>query len=998
MTGKLCHSTTGANRGARASASRRPARAFCALLAVLLAVACASPRDRQELPSTEHVEVYRGTWEYRYGDSPRRFDGALEWADSGNRDPDWRPTRSLRDPPGRGGHSYLWLRTRLRGPALADARLFVSGVHIGCEAYLDGQLVEQVGAMESVSARSQFGVRPLYIPLGENRAGATLVMRIYSPGPFIGMDGVPRIGDRAGLIVFSVQSGMWFVIFGGLLLALGIGALGLYALQRSEDAYLLYGLLTLTMGLYMFARSSMRAFLLSDPLLWRSLEVSCLSLLPALISAFLARILGSGPVGILWWLSRTFFAYLVVNAILIATGVVHIENTLRLLLYLWIPFMVIELGAVAVQAWRGNPDARLLAGGLLITALVALHNVLNSLEILNDHIDTRHYASLLFISALGLVLARRFRTLNKRLADYSTVLQLSFSAAHDLAPGEHAQLALAELLRMLQAERSLLFLCKPDSSEIELVAGRDSDGTVMLDPATQGSHDQKLVEGVLKKRRPLVRGFTLETTKIDGRPERRSALAAPLMARGQLLGVLYLEADLARRTFGREDVEILVGLASQVALTLMTTRAVRLETESARAQKRLKEQGALLDAAARMAGGDLQSPIAIPEANELAPLGQALDRMRQDLLAKIRQMEATSSAVQKLNLELRHHIDMRLGRVVDAAQRKQLGAAPDGSPGPSAAALKPGDLVGDHYRVVALLGEGASGSVYEVERTTDGQHLAAKILRGRMDQAVSLRFAREARILARLTHPNIVSIADVDVTAGGELLMVIELVRGTPLSRCQDRYGDILWAQQVLAQIAAGLQAVHAHGIIHRDLKPGNVLIAERKTDSGTELAIKLLDFGVSTLVPTTLKSTLDSGSSTASFSPLTIERSGNLAVPGSSQLVGSVTGAGILVGTPMYLAPELVEGSRKARPPSDIFSFGVIAYELLSGEMPFTVPPVATQAHGEPLQVAPLSSHGSNIPPALVALVERCLAADPAKRPTAAEIVEALNDANRAK
>lgn len=973
----------------RQHTSRR-IRGGCLLLPVLAAVlalaSCSSRHDRQELPSTEHVQTYGGTWEYRYGDSPRRSDGTLDWADPKNSDAEWQRTKTLRDPKGRGSHNHLWLRTRLVGPQLTDARMLIPAVHLGCEAYLDGQLVDQLGAMDAASAHHNFGVRPLYIPLGENRAGATLAVRVYAPGPSIGLDGVPLIGDRAGLIVASVKVGVWFVIFGGLLLALGIGALGLYALQRSEDAYLLYGIMTLTLGIYMFSRSAMRAFFVEEPMLWRALEVLSLGLTPALVSAFLARILGSGPLGILWWVSRTFIAYLGANALLIAAGLIHLEATLRLLLYLWIPFIAIDVSVVAVHAWRGSSDARLLAGGLLVTAVVALHNVLNSLEILEDHIDTRHYATFLFLAALGLVLARRFRALNKRLADYSTVLQMSFASAHELAPGEHAQLALAELLRMLQAERSLLFLCKPDSSELELVAGRDSNGTVLLDPATQGSHDPKLVEGVLKKRRPLVREFALPTPSLDGRPEQRSALAAPLMARGQLLGVLYLEANLARRTFGREDVEILVGLASQVALTLMTTRAVRLEDESARARKRLEEQGALLDAAARMAGGDLQSPIAIPDSNELAPLGQALDRMRQDLLAKLRQMEATSSAVQKLNLELRQHIDMRLGRLVDAAQRKQLGAMSAAETG-RAIALKPGDLVGENYRVVAPLGEGATGSVYEVERTTDGQHLAAKILRGRMDQTVSLRFAREARILARLSHPNIVSIADVDVMASGELLMVIELVRGTPLSRLQDRYGDVAWARQVLLQVATGLDAVHSHGIVHRDLKPGNVLIAESKTETGPALMVKLLDFGVSTLVPTSLATTLDSSGGAPR------EKSGSLATPGSSgQLSGHFTGAGILVGTPMYLAPELVEGSRKARPPSDIFSFGVIAYELLSGEMPFVEPAVATQARGEPLEIEPLRKHAPNLPARLVALVERCLAADPTKRPTAAEIVEDLH------
>jgi serine/threonine-protein kinase len=101
-----------------------------------------------------------------------------------------------------------------------------------------------------------------------------------------------------------------------------------------------------------------------------------------------------------------------------------------------------------------------------------------------------------------------------------------------------------------------------------------------------------------------------------------------------------------------------------------------------------------------------------------------------------------------------------------------------------------------------------------------------------------------------------------------------------------------------------------------------------------------------------------------------------------------------MLVGTPMYLAPELTEGSRLARAPSDIFSFGVMAYELFGGVMPFTEPPVVTRNRGGTLQIPPLSSAqpDSPLPPRIVRLIERCLAEDPAIRPTAEEILAVLS------
>jgi serine/threonine protein kinase len=252
----------------------------------------------------------------------------------------------------------------------------------------------------------------------------------------------------------------------------------------------------------------------------------------------------------------------------------------------------------------------------------------------------------------------------------------------------------------------------------------------------------------------------------------------------------------------------------------------------------------------------------------------------------------------------------------------------------------------------------------------------------------------------------VVAIVDVDMTADGLVFMVMELVRGTPLHHFRERYGDRGFALQVLRQITDGLRTVHAHNIVHRDLKPANVLIAE----SPDGLQVKLVDFGVSTLTrgksqndlekaplqPPTLPALADEPSSNPNLSVSADASAGSASGdvdPKQTNPRGHLTAVGIVVGTPMYLAPELAEGSRLARPPSDIFSLGVIAYELLGGSMPFSEPPVVTRYRGATLSIPSLhAAHPElGLPPALVALIDRCLAEDPAIRPTAAELLAVL-------
>jgi serine/threonine-protein kinase len=212
-----------------------------------------------------------------------------------------------------------------------------------------------------------------------------------------------------------------------------------------------------------------------------------------------------------------------------------------------------------------------------------------------------------------------------------------------------------------------------------------------------------------------------------------------------------------------------------------------------------------------------------------------------------------------------------------------------------------GTIVEERYRIEQVLGAGAMGCVYRARHTRIGREVAIKILRDDLvrEPALVERFAREARIAARLRHPNLVSVLDV-----GENLMVMELAAGRCLA---DLAGAPLPRARVIglvAQLLRGLEHAHAAGLVHRDLKPENILV-ERHAD-GTETA-RIVDFGIAVL--------RDRDATSAEGRRL--------------------TDAGLVVGTPLYMSPEQATG-KAVDHRTDLFSLGVIVYELLAGVTPF--------------------------------------------------------------
>ena len=265
--------------------------------------------------------------------------------------------------------------------------------------------------------------------------------------------------------------------------------------------------------------------------------------------------------------------------------------------------------------------------------------------------------------------------------------------------------------------------------------------------------------------------------------------------------------------------------------------------------------------------------------------------------------------------------------------------------------LASGDRLGP-YRVDSWLGVGGMGEVYRAVDTRLGRAVAVKVLSGphAQDPDRLQRFERETRVVAALSHPNIVAVHDLGSQDGIDYA-VFELLEGQTL-RLRLESGPIPTSKAIDygVQICEGLSAVHARGITHRDLKPENVFL----TRSGQ---VKILDFGLAKLghtVPEILDGARDAR---------------------------TLTDPGFIVGTCGYLAPEQARG-RRADPRSDIFSVGAILFEMLSGRRAFTgQTPADTLAALLTQDTPAISSISRPIPRALERVVRRCLARDPENR-----------------
>ncbi len=262
-----------------------------------------------------------------------------------------------------------------------------------------------------------------------------------------------------------------------------------------------------------------------------------------------------------------------------------------------------------------------------------------------------------------------------------------------------------------------------------------------------------------------------------------------------------------------------------------------------------------------------------------------------------------------------------------------------------------GDRLGP-YEILARIGAGGMGVVYRAADTKLGRAVALKVLPPEMarDPERLARFRREARSVAALNHPHIVTLHSVEEVDGIHFL-TMELVEGQPLDRLIPQGGfPVDRILEIASAIAEALAAAHDRGIVHRDLKPANVML----TDEGR---VKVLDFGLAKEIH-----------AAASASDVTLTLAGS-------------TGAGIVMGTPAYMSPEQIAG-RAIDHRTDIFSFGAMLYEMTIGQRPFRGLSQAELASAILRDNPhPLSKLRAGVPEGLERIVERCLQKNAADR-----------------
>jgi serine/threonine-protein kinase len=330
----------------------------------------------------------------------------------------------------------------------------------------------------------------------------------------------------------------------------------------------------------------------------------------------------------------------------------------------------------------------------------------------------------------------------------------------------------------------------------------------------------------------------------------------------------------------------------------------------------------------------------------------ALERLNasleQRVADQVTEIVARARELDLLNQRLRERVADRSRELAMALER--VAAAELGE-----AVLPPGHLLGDQYEVIRPIGVGGMGVVYAGRDRARDVPVAIKLIKGGSGVNALQRFLTEAGAAARVDHPAVVRVLHVDVSAEGRMYQVLELVSGWTLdARLHDEHTLSVAATVRLGElVGSALAAAHAQGVVHRDIKPANVMLTDQTP------GVKVLDFGLAKL---------------------------------RGERAAAQTEGGLVIGTPEFMAPEQVNAPDRITGAADVYALGVTLFLCLTGRLPFEGRHAMTLFNAHLHDAPPdLSALAPGTPPALAALVTRCLAKPTEDRPSAEELSGAL-------
>lgn len=452
------------------------------------------------------------------------------------------------------------------------------------------------------------------------------------------------------------------------------------------------------------------------------------------------------------------------------------------------------------------------------------------------------------------------------------------------------------------------------------------DGTTRLAASTLGPREEALAAALPRLPLEPLRPFA-----VDLGGERFTGIAIPLQASGgEVVGSVVPLRSLT------EEMAVFRRFRNGLVAASLVVMVFGLGVAYLAAAKIAGPVRQLADLVERVRSGSYTGAVAVGGRDEIGTLARAFN----GLLADLREKDQLISFLREGTTAVRQ---------VGPGSSSVTAAEPETvAMGAVTGALSPSSLFGGRYEILSTLGKGGMGVVYRALDRQLGEEVALKVLRPdvlRGDPTLLERFKQEIRLARRITHRNVLRTHDFG-EAEGTPYISMEYLEGVPLKDLLRSKGalPVPVGLRIAKQICHGLEAAHQQGVVHRDVKPQNMLVFPETGE------LKIMDFGIA--------------------------RRQEVA-PGESGL----TSAGTVMGTPDYMSPEQAQG-RPADFRSDIYSLGVVLYEVFSGALPFsgdTAMEVVLAHIQKPSP--PLSAVNGRVPPELEAVVARCLEKDPARR-----------------